>query len=93
VNKSLLALNELIRKEADEIIYSKGLLKILSQYEIPHFTGSYSLRLMTWKDLNVYLEADNLSNENGYDNQANKTEQKSLPDGRTSISFFLFSGK
>jgi len=41
VNKSLLALDEFIRKEADEIIYSKGLHKILSQYEIPHFTGSY----------------------------------------------------
>ena len=63
VNKSLLALDELIRKEADEITYGKGLHKILSQYGIPHFTGSYALQLMTWRDLDVYLETDSFSKE------------------------------
>jgi len=63
MKENLLVIDELIRQEADEIIYGKGLHKILSEYGIPHFTGSYTLRLMTWRDLDIYLEADNLFKE------------------------------
>ncbi len=33
----------------------------MNQYGIPHITGSYSLRLMTWRDLDIYLENDDLN--------------------------------
>jgi hypothetical protein len=63
VNENLLTLDQIIHKEADEILYTKGLDDVLSQFGIPHYTGSYALQLMTWRDLDIYLEADNLSEE------------------------------
>ena len=59
-----MAIDESIRKEADEIIYGKELHNILSEFGIPYYTGSYSLHLMTWRDLDIYLETENLSEEN-----------------------------
>ena len=56
----LLLLDKQIHEEADELLEKKGLLKILGQYGIPLVTGSYSLGLMTWRDLDIYLENDDL---------------------------------
>jgi hypothetical protein len=61
MSEKLILLDKHIHEEADEILEKKGLLKILSQYGIPHITGSYSLGLMTWRDLDIYLENDELS--------------------------------
>ena len=61
MNNPLLSLNLQIKKEADEILYEEGLLSILSGFGIPHLTGSYSLDLMTWRDLDIYLQADELT--------------------------------
>ena len=47
-----------LRAEADEILYGKGLLSILSEYGEPHISGSYSLDLMVWRDLDIYLAAE-----------------------------------
>jgi hypothetical protein len=55
-----LSINNEIKKEADQILYEKGLLKTLGGFGIPHVNGSYLLDLMTWRDLDVYLEADDL---------------------------------
>jgi len=60
-NENLLALDTSIHKEADEIIYDKGLHDILSAFGKPFYTGSYSLHLMTWRDLDIYLETENIS--------------------------------
>src|SRR6266496_2697553 len=57
-------INNLIRKEADIILYEKGLLQILKSYGTAHITGSYALNLMTWRDLDVYLETGNMTEEN-----------------------------
>jgi hypothetical protein len=46
-----------IKEEADEILYQKGLMAIVKDYGIPHITGSYALELMTWRDLDIYLES------------------------------------
>jgi hypothetical protein len=54
-------LNTHIKKEADEILYKKGLIDILNCFGIPHIHGSYFLDLMTWRDLDIYLEADNIA--------------------------------
>src|SRR4051794_17411125 len=61
MNENLEDLNLSIKTEADEILLEKGLLNILNCFGIPHITGSYSLGLMTWRDLDVYLEVDNFS--------------------------------
>jgi len=60
---NLQAIDQLIHKEADELINNKGLHKILLEFGSPHYTGSYALRLMTWRDLDIYLEAENISEE------------------------------
>jgi len=61
MSNDLRELNLLIKQEADEILYGKGLVDILSPFGKPHVHGSYSLDLMTWRDLDIYLEADTLS--------------------------------
>ncbi|HEV8287315.1 MAG TPA: hypothetical protein VGQ09_23565 [Chitinophagaceae bacterium] len=57
----LILLDKQIHEEADKILENKGLKKILNQYGITHVTGSYSLDLMTWRDLDIYLENDDFS--------------------------------
>jgi hypothetical protein len=57
----LLQLNTTIKKEAEEILYQKGLHQVLNSFGKPHVSGSYSLDLMTWRDLDIYLEAEHLS--------------------------------
>jgi hypothetical protein len=56
-------INNLIHKEADVILYEKGLLSILECFGTPHVTGSYALNLMTWRDLDIYLEAEDFAEE------------------------------
>src|SRR5437868_8420542 len=54
-------LNRQIKNEADEILYTRGIFNILSSYGRPHISGSYDLNLMTWRDLDIYLEVDSVS--------------------------------
>lgn len=61
MDDSLIQMNLLIRHEADEILYNKGLFEILKKYGTPHISGSYELDLMTWRDLDLYLESDNIA--------------------------------
>ncbi len=49
--------------EAGALLDASGLLEILSRYGRPHVQGSYALRLMTWRDLDIYLEAEELPAE------------------------------
>jgi hypothetical protein len=55
------SLDILIRKEADQMLYEKGLFALLRNYGTPHITGSYDLELMTWRDLDIYLESNTIS--------------------------------
>jgi hypothetical protein len=54
-------INTFIKNEADEILYQKGLFNLLSSFGTPHISGSYDLNLMTWRDLDIYLEVENIS--------------------------------
>ena len=58
---TLIGLNQLIKEEANEILNEKGLLSILKSYGEVHITGSYELNLMTWRDLDIYLEIENIT--------------------------------
>ena len=53
--------------EADEILHTCGLLRILSKYGNPIITGSYSLNLMTWRDLDISLEANKMTEKRFFD--------------------------
>jgi hypothetical protein len=57
----LLALDKAIRGEADEILWKRGLHRLLVQYGEVHPTGSYALRLMVWRDLDLYLVAPGIT--------------------------------
>ena len=54
----LIQTDELLRKEADDLLHGRGLLQLLEGYGTPHVVGSYSLELMAWRDLDLYLEND-----------------------------------
>lgn len=60
MSNNLIETDLLIRHEADEILHQKGLLSLLKKYGTPHIAGSYVLQLMTWRDLDIYLEADEI---------------------------------
>jgi len=46
--------SDVILREADRLLES-GLLELLTRHGEPHVIGSYSLRLMTWRDLDIHL--------------------------------------
>lgn len=48
--------NSLLITEADRILNEFCLLKIMGKYGATFVTGSYKLGLMTWRDLDIYLE-------------------------------------
>jgi hypothetical protein len=63
MSATLLQLNEEIKKEADALLYEKGLLALLSSFGTPHVSGSYALDLMTWRDLDIYLEMEEMKED------------------------------
>lgn len=46
--------DEELRSEADQLLAS-GLRKILNDYGEVHIIGSYALRLMVWRDLDIHV--------------------------------------
>lgn len=53
--------NSIIVTEANGILYDGGLLGILGKYGSPSVTGSYILGLMAWRDLDIYLESNEMT--------------------------------
>ncbi|MFC2070802.1 hypothetical protein ACFLTB_06505 [Chloroflexota bacterium] len=54
-------LNNTIKSEADKILLDHGLSAILSKYGSPVIWGSFVLGLMTWRDLDIYLETNEMT--------------------------------
>jgi hypothetical protein len=44
-----------LRAEAESLLERHGLLDVLRVYGEPRISGSYAMKLMTWRDLDVYL--------------------------------------
>ena len=63
MTQDLVRRDEIIRREADELLGTRGLRSLLEEYGTPHVSGSYVLHLMTWRDLDIYLEQEELSVE------------------------------
>ena len=55
-----------LRAEADQLLNNR-LLKILGRFGQVHITGSYALKLMTWRDLDIYVENENISVEDFFE--------------------------
>ena len=47
-----------LRAEADALLARYEVLQTLRRFGAPHVSGSYALRLMTWRDLDIYLEME-----------------------------------
>ena len=56
-------LNSVIISEANQILHYHGLIQIMSRHGTPNLTGSYVLGLMTWRDLDIYLETNEMTNQ------------------------------
>lgn len=54
-------INQMIKDEADIILYKEELFTLLSKYGVPYITGSYALNLMTWRDLDIYIQKENMN--------------------------------
>lgn len=50
--------NEIIYDEAKIILHERGLHGVLEKYGRVHVVGSYTLRLMTWRDLDIFVESE-----------------------------------
>jgi hypothetical protein len=57
----LLAVDEMLRAEADALLRQRGLQKLLEEYAPIHITGSYTLHLMVWRDLDIAMDASAIS--------------------------------
>ncbi|MEN8192363.1 MAG: hypothetical protein ABFS12_06070 [Bacteroidota bacterium] len=60
-NLDLNKYEKMIRDEADSLLYDKGLVKLLSEYGRVEFAGSYPLKMMWKKDLDISLVAPDLT--------------------------------
>lgn len=58
---SLDQLPQRLKAEADSLLHQRGILEILRQFGQPHVSGSYALDLMTWRDLDLYLDAPSMA--------------------------------
>lgn len=59
MSDDLTALDAALRAEADGLL-DRGLRAAIQRYGVLHITGSYALQLMTWRDLDLYLQATDL---------------------------------
>lgn len=59
--------NSDIMNEANKILHDKGLFPILEKLGTPLVSGSYVLRMMTWRDLDIYVESDSINQDSFFD--------------------------
>jgi hypothetical protein len=59
--ESLDKVDAALHAEADGLLARTGLKDLLSRAGTVHVSGSYALRLMTWRDLDIYLEAPGMT--------------------------------
>src|SRR4051794_19897912 len=50
------AQDQRLRSEADVLLREHDILNVLGRFGTSHVTGSYDLHLMTWRDLDIYVE-------------------------------------
>jgi hypothetical protein len=58
---ALISQDAALRAEADDLLARTGLQDLLGRSGTVHLSGSYALRLMTWRDLDIYLDAPGMT--------------------------------
>lgn len=58
---TLTAMQDALHREADSLLREREVLDLLGRYGTPHVAGSYALGLMTWRDLDLYVETGDIS--------------------------------
>ncbi len=53
-------------EKADDLMYHHGLLKLLQTYGEVSVIGSYTMGMMTWNDLDFYINQSDLNKQNYY---------------------------
>jgi len=48
-------------EQSNKLLYKYGLLEKLNQYGTAYLTGSYQMNLMTWNDLDIYVDNEFIS--------------------------------
>lgn len=66
-DEHLVAGDSRLRAEADDLLNKRGLRAILEQQAPIHVVGSYALKLMAWRDLDISLDAADVSLEEFFD--------------------------
>lgn len=61
MTQTLLDTDAAIRAEGDDILNRKGLRKLTEEYSPFHIVGSYTLQLMVWRDLDIVMDAPNIT--------------------------------
>jgi hypothetical protein len=61
--KSMLSQQQDLQDEANKVLEELGLLEVLIDYGSPTIIGSMSLRLMTWRDIDIEVVTETLSKE------------------------------
>lgn len=56
-----------LKETADKLLYDFGLLNELNKYGTPHIIGSYTMNLMAWNDLDIYVSNETMSTEKLYE--------------------------
>lgn len=54
------------KNNADKLLYDFGLLNELKNYGTPYIVGSYTMDLMAWNDLDIYVSNESMSTEKLY---------------------------
>lgn len=60
-------INSKLKEEADMLLREYSLFSYLEKYGKVDITGSYSLDLMVWRDLDLYVDVSNVSLKDLYD--------------------------
>ena len=55
-----------IYEKADDLMYNCGLLKLLQKYGDVYIVGSYKMGIMTWNDIDFYMDKSSLNEQNYY---------------------------
>lgn len=55
-----------VYERADDLMYNHGLLKLLQKYGDIYIVGSYRMEIMTWNDIDFYLDQSGLDAQNYY---------------------------
>src|SRR5437763_417206 len=59
--QALLTTDSHLRAEANEILNVKGLRPLLEEYAPISVIGSYAMQLMTWRDLDILMDAPGIT--------------------------------